>query len=780
MRFLLLLLCATFSAQAQVQFSGYVNDKNSSEFLIGANVVFPDLQLGVSTNSYGYFSIEVPAGEHRVQISFIGFQTLEDTLKISQNQSKNFYLEPAVFVTEEIVLTAERQDKNVQETAMSKLEIPMAQVLELPAFMGEVDILKSIQLLPGVQSAGEGNSGFYVRGGGPDQNLILLDEAVIYNAAHLLGFFSVFNADAIKSAQLTKGGMPAKYGGRLSSVLDISMRDGNYKKHQVSGGIGLISSRLTVEGPIKKDTASYMIAARRTYLELLLNPVLKANPEFEGNSYFFYDLNTKINYRLSDRNRLFLSGYFGQDLFTYQSPDSEFGIQIPWGNATGSLRWNHVLNGGGFMNTSLVFSNYKFEFNAVQDEFEFGIFSGIRDYNLKWEIQGPKRGNHSLNYGANIIYHVFTPSNVTGKLGDTEINTGDIIRQYGIETGWFISDQWTISPRLSVDLGLRLSSFSHIGPFTRYQKNDQKELLATINYAAGEHIQSYGGLEPRFNLRYLLDETSSLKASYTENYQYVHLASISAIALPTDVWIPSSDIVEPQFGQQLAMGYFKNFKDNTYETSFEVYYKNLEGLVEFKEGAQPGADVNDNTDNNLTFGTGNSYGAELFIKKRLGKSTGWLGYTWSRTTRQFEDINDGKRFLATYDRTHDLSITFSHKLNKKWSIGSVFVFGTGKAITLPEQSYLVNGELYVEYGERNSYRIPPYHRLDISATFRPKSKKGLEQFWVFAVYNVYNRRNPYFIRFDTEGSLAEGAIRTSAKQVSLFPIIPSVTWNFKF
>jgi hypothetical protein len=770
----------SISVQAQYQISGYVTDVSTGEILIGANVFIPSLQAGTSTNNYGFYTLNVPSGSLKISSSFIGYETLKKTIYITENTSLKLALSPSTFITNEVLLTAEKRDKNVQETKVSTIEISIDQVKELPAFMGEVDILKTIQLLPGVQSAGEGNAGFYVRGGGPDQNLILLDEAVVYNAAHLLGFFSVFNADAIKSVELIKGGMPAQYGGRLSSVLNISMRDGNYQEHHASGGIGLISTRLTAEGPLKKDTASYIASFRRTYIDQLLKPVLKKKPEFEGNSYFFYDINAKVNYRLSDKDRLFLSGYFGKDKFSFNSTDSDFGISIPWGNATGSLRWNHIFNNGAFLNTSLIFSDYQFEFIAEQDDFEFGIFSGIRDFNIKSDVQQQINDKHLLRYGINVTQHIFTPSNVTGRIGETIINEGNIVRQYGTEFGVYISDEWKINPLLSVNAGLRFSGFGHFGPFTRFVKGPREELLDVITYNKGELIKAYGGLEPRITGRYILNENASLKAAFTQNYQYVHLASISSIALPTDVWIPSSDRVGPQLGRQYTIGYFRNLFDNYFETSAEIYYKHLENLVEFKEGAEPGTSVNDNTDNGLTFGNGQSYGLEVFLKKRLGTTTGWIGYTLSKTTRTFEELNNGKTFVATYDRVHDLSITVSHKFNKKWSLSSVFIYGTGKAITLPEQIYIVEGNLAVEYGERNSYRIPAYHRMDISATYTPNTKRKYQNNWVFSIYNIYNRQNPYLIFFDQEGELSQGTTKITAKQVSLFPIIPSVTWNFKF
>lgn len=778
--FILLLLLPLASMAQKFTVSGYVTDSSSGESLIGANVFVSEQKVGTATNNYGFFSIQLPEGKHKIQVSFIGFETFQKEISLNEDLNLNVALGFGSSVLNEIELTAERENKNVSSSEMSTVELDVDQVQELPAVFGEVDILKTIQLLPGVQSAGEGNAGFYVRGGGPDQNLILLDEAVVYNASHLLGFFSVFNADAIKNVNLIKGGMPAKYGGRLSSVLDISMRDGNYKKHQVKAGIGLISSRFTAEGPLLKEKSSYIVSGRRTYIDVLLSPFEEKIPDLEGNSYFFYDLNAKLNYRVSDKDRIFLSGYFGRDLFSFRSPDSDFAVSIPWGNATASLRWNHVISPRWFMNSTLVFSDYQFEFNAAQDDFELGLFSGIRDYNWKTDFSWHPNDKHQLNMGWNYTWHVFTPSNVTAKLGNTTINADNVIKYKAHEAAVYIQDDWKITDLLQANVGLRFSSFAQVGPFDRFVYNDRRELQDTVNYEKGEVIKFYSGLEPRLTLRYQIDEQNSIKAAYTRNFQYVHLASISAVSLPTDVWIPSSDRVEPQLGIQYAIGYFRNFLDNTYEASVEFYYKDLENLVEYREGEGPTASPVDNPDNPLVFGTGSSYGMELFFKKRIGKLNGWLGYTLSKTTRTFDEINEGKTFVAKYDRVHDFSITATYKLNKKITFGTVFVYATGNSITLPERRYFVEGDLVVDYGERNSYRMVPYHRLDLSMTLVPKPKSKFQSKWVFAVYNVYNRKNPYFIYFDSDGDIEEGTFKTSAKQVSLFPIIPSVTWNFTF
>ena len=784
--FILLSSIASFSQNKtspknKYTISGYVKDNATGEYMIGANVYIKELLKGTTTNVYGFYSLTVEEGEYTLAVSFIGFE--EDSVKISLTKDivHNSTLSPKVIMTKEVVISAEREDKNVNNAQMGAVSMDIEQVKSLPAFMGEVDILKTIQLLPGIQAAGEGNSGFYVRGGGPDQNLILLDEAVVYNAAHLFGFFSVFNADAIKNIEVIKGGMPANYGGRLASVLDITMKEGNAKEYKVDGAIGAISSKLTLQGPIKKDTGSFIISGRRTYTELWMPLIFKASPEaadFEGTGYYFYDLNAKINYRISDKDRFFMSGYFGRDVFKFSR--GQFKVRIPWGNSTASLRWNHLFSKKLFLNTSLIYNDYNFSFEAQQDEFKLKLFSGVRDYNLKLDFNYFPSVRHNIKYGVNYIYHTFTPSSASASQGETIFNTGESIKQYAHESAVFINDEFDWTDRLSVNGGLRISLFNHVGPFKRFEKNDIGATTDSIIYSGGEVIKTYSGVEPRLTFRYTLDSKSSVKAAFTRNFQYIHLASLSGVSLPTDVWVPSSDKVKPQIGNQYAAGYFRNFYENKYEGSVEVYYKTMENLVEYKEGALPGDNINDNSDNHLTFGTGDSYGAEFFLKKRTGQFNGWIGYTWSKTFRTFPEINQGKTFPAKYDRRHDLSIVGTYEINEKWSVSATFVYATGNAITLPVARYMIEGNIVNEYGERNSFRMAPYHRADISVNMKGKKRKRYQSNWNLSVYNIYNRANPYFIYFSNEGNIYSGNLEIKAKQVSLFSILPTITWSFSF
>ncbi|MDQ3190290.1 MAG: TonB-dependent receptor [Bacteroidota bacterium] len=768
------------TAQNKYTISGYVKEDKSGEYLTGANVYIKESLKGTTTNQYGFYSLTIEKGEYTLIASYLGFEDYSSPLILNDNKRINIALSSKSLLGKEVVITGEREDKNIQSTDMGRIEMDVEMIKTLPAFMGEVDLMKALQLLPGIQSAGEGNSGFYVRGGGPDQNLILLDEAVVYNPSHLFGFFSVFNSDAVKNIELIKGGMPANYGGRLASVIDVSMKEGNSKKFQVDGGLGLISSRLTVQGPIKKDTSSFIISGRRTYIDVLAEPFIKDSSPFKGSGYYFYDLNGKINYRISDKDRLFLSGYFGRDVFSYRNKNSGFNVDIPWGNTTTSARWNHLFNDKLFMNATAIFSDYQFEFQAMQSDFEFKLFSGIRDWNGKVDFNWFPSIRHNVKFGANYINHTFTPSNATAKQGDVVFDTGDITRLYAHEAAIYITDEFTITDKLSVNAGIRYSIFRQVGPFDRYVKDERGTTTDTIFFKPGEKVINYGGPEPRLAVRYALNQRSSLKASYTRNYQYIHLASLSAVSLPTDVWVPSTSLVRPQLGTQYAIGYFRNFFDNTFETSVELYYKEMKNQVEYKEGHLPENDMFDNPDQGLTFGDGKSYGSEFFIKKRTGKFHGWIGYTLSRTTRIFPEINQGKEFYAKFDRRHDLSVVLIYDLNTKWTFSTIFIYGTGNAITLPVTRYSIEGHLINEYGPRNSFRMPAYHRADISVTYTAKREGKFRSSWNFSIFNVYNRYNPYFIYFDNEGDISKGNLQVKAIQVSLFPILPSVTWNFSF
>jgi hypothetical protein len=817
MKHYLVIICCLFfyiSATAQQKksytISGYVKDASNGEISIGANVYIKELLKGGSTNQYGFYSITVEEGTYTLISSYVGYEDFVRPIVLDKDYRINIELKPTAINVSEVEVSSERPDKNVSSTTVGAVKLDMEEIKKIPAFLGEVDVLKTIQLLPGVKSAGDGNTGSYVRGGGPDQNLILLDEAVVYNASHLLGFFSVFNGDAIKNVNLIKGGMPAQYGGRLASVLDISMKEGNNKQYHAQGGVGIVSSRLTIEGPIKKDTSSFIVSGRRTYIDVLARPFAKKDSPLKKSGAYFYDLNAKVNYRLSDKDRVFLSGYFGRDILNFSDIASQFRLNIAWGNATGVVRWNHLFSNKLFMNVSGIFSDYNFSFGAEQSGFEFKLFSGIRDWNAKVDFGYYPTVRHEVKFGANYIFHTFTPTSVSAKQGETTFDFGKVIKNKAHETAVYVSDDFDVTDRIKLHAGLRYSYFMQIGPFDRYRKDPVNGQTTYIeHYKSNSNVADYGGLEPRVNIRFELNSKSSVKASYTYNLQYIHLASLSAVTLPTDTWVPCSELVKPQKGTQYSIGYFRNFLNNTYETSVEIYYKDLKSQIEYKDGALPAGDVNDNADNQFTFGTGQAYGVELFIKKRIGKFNGWIGYTLSYTNRNFPELNGGKTFYAKYDRRHDGSLVLSYDVTKKWKFAAVFVYGTGNAITIPVSYYYIDGNFVTEYGARNSFRMPPYHRLDVSATYTPdrtKKKerkkerltsryeregkdvnamrapwyKNYESSWNFSIFNVYNRHNPYIVYFATQGSPYDGTLKIKAKQVYLFPILPSITWNFNF
>jgi hypothetical protein len=795
--FILLILLNTLSfasfSQTKYSLSGVVK-LESGESLPGATVLISGTQKGMSTDDEGKFSFDLEEGSYTLEFSFIGYTKTTKTINLNKDQRITIVLREDNILMEEVQIFGTATD-NTESVRMSDISLNIEQINQIPQFMGEVDIIKTLQFLPGVSSATEGASGFYVRGGGPDQNLILLDEAVIYNSSHLFGFFSVFNSFAIDNVTLVKGGMPAKYGGRLSSVLDVTQRSGSKQKFNFKGSIGTISSKFLVEGPIIKDKTSFQISGRRTYVDLLIAPFIPDSSGFKGSSYFFYDLNTRIDHQLNEKNSISLSGYYGIDKFVFKNTDQDFNMDIPWGNAMAGLQWLHTFSDEFFIKTSFNYSHYQFEFIGSQNQFEFRLLSGIDDFNLKSDAFYHLNDQHILRFGVQGIHHTFTPSSVSAKSGEVEFDTGGIQHMYAIETGAYISDEYEINALWTLYGGLRLSTFSQIGPFTRYIKDDQGNTIDTKVYEKGETVAFYPRLEPRFSLRYMTGEASSIKAAYTLNYQYIQLASISPVALPTDVWIPASDKLLPQQSQQWNIGYFFNFKKHIFEASVELYYKDMQNLIEYKEGAEVSDDINDNTDNQIVAGRGTSYGIEFFLKKVLGRFNGWIGYTLSYSNRVFPDINAGDEFPAKYDRRHDISTILNYNINEHWQLGAAFVFASGNNITLPESRYNIEGAIVNQYGVRNGVRMNDYNRLDFSATYTPhNAKKKLnietgEEEWIprrfkssfnFSIYNVYNKANPYFIYFDNEVNTQTNTVTTQAKQVSLFPILPAITWNFEF
>lgn len=748
---------------------GNIKDGSNGEDLIGAAVVIKELPgTGTVTNPYGFYSLTLPKGTYTIIYQYIGYETQAMEVSLQQDRTLEIELRPESQTLGEVVIEGEREDENITQTEMSVTKLNPKDIEAVPVLLGEKDVLKTIQLLPGVKPGGEGSSGFSVRGGGFDQNLIVLDEAIVYNASHLLGFFSVFNSDAIKDVTLYKGGMPAEYGGRASSVLDVIMKDGNSKKFGVSGGIGLIASRLTVEGPIVKDKGSFIISGRRTYADLFLR--LSSDESINSSILYFYDLNLKANYKLGERDRIYLSGYFGRDKFGF-SDDFSF----DWGNATGTLRWNHLFSDRLFSNTSLIYSDYDYQFNIGGDGDDgFGLESGIRDWNLKQDFTYFPNSKNTIKFGGNIIYHNFVPGTIDA--GQTaNVNSRALDEQFALEGGLYIQNDQRLSNRWSINYGLRYSLFNYLGEGTAYEYDADGNVLSETEYASGESIQTYSGFEPRLSAKYQIDDVSSVKLAYNRNYQYLHLLSNSTSSTPTDRWVPSSNNVEPQIADQIAMGYFRNFSDNMYEFSVETYYKDMQNLIDYRNGAQ--LVFNGNVEAELVYGDGEAYGIEFLLRKRKGKLTGWFSYTLSRTLRQFDDINNGESFPARQDRIHDLSLTAIYALNDKVSLSANFIYYTGDAITFPSGKYVINGQTAPYYTERNGYRFPDYHRLDLGVNWITKKTDKFESSWNFSIYNAYGRENAYTIEFQENPDVPG---QTQAVQLSLFSIVPSITYNFRF
>ena len=765
---LLVLLTTNIStAQKNHTISGYVKSAESGEALIGASIYLENQKTGTITNVYGFYSITLPQGKYSIRYSFIGYQNTSIEIELAENINKNIELPASSTQIQEIIVAADAADKNIVRSEMSVVKISPKEIKLIPVMFGEQDILKTIQLMPGVKSAGEGSSGFYVRGGSADQNLIILDEAPVYNASHLLGFFSVFNSDAIKDMKLYKGNAPAEYGGRLSSVLDVQMNEGNSKKFTASGGLGLISSRLTLEAPIVKDKGSFIISGRRTYADIFL--VFLKDTTFKKTTLYFYDLNVKANYKLGEKDRLFLSGYLGRDVFGFSDR-----MGFNWGNKTATLRWNHLFGSKLFLNSSFIYSDYNYVIGFKPTGNLVEITSGILDYNLKEDFQYFINTKNTLKFGFNSIFHTFRPGEISAS-SESFINSQIIDEKYAIESALYFSHKFDVSDKFKLTCGLRYSNFTIVGPDTVYTYNENDEVTDTKAYAKGNIIKNYGNFEPRLTLNYVINHENSVKASYARNSQYIHLLSNSTSSSPTDLWLPSSHIIKPQIADQFAIGYFKNFKENMFETSIELYYKNFQNQIDYQNGAD--ILLNDKVESQLVFGKGRAYGAELFIKKRTGKLTGWIGYTLARTERSVDAIDNGAWYPAKQDRTHDISIVAIYNLTKKWNVSATWVYYTGNAVTFPSGKYEFEGLTVPAYTNRNGYRMPNYHRLDLGATYTVKKRKRYESSWNFSVYNAYARKNAYSIDFRVN---EDNPNQTEAVRLALFQIVPSITYNFKF
>jgi hypothetical protein len=773
--FLILLILATvLTAQASKKpkgkftLSGFVKDADNGEMLPGATIYVKEIKAGAATNTYGFYSISLEPNTYHIIFSYVGYANIEKTIDLNSNKSLNINLKQSSENLSEVEITGKAKNENITQAQMSVNKIDSKTIQAIPALMGEVDLIKALQLLPGVKFAAEGSSGFSVRGGSPDQNLVLLDEATVYNAGHLMGFFSVFNNDAVKNVELYKGDLPAKYGGRLSSLVDVRMKDGNKKGFHGNGGIGLISSRLTLEGPIIKNKGSFMVSGRRSYADLFLR--LSSKKEIKNNILYFYDLNTKMNYNLNQNNHLFISGYFGKDVFKNK------GFGMNWGNATGTLRWNHVFNDKLFSNFTFIASNFSYNL-GLTNEHGFDWTSNLTDYNLKGDFNWYLNSNNTINFGFSSIYHDFFPGEIKGTGTESFITEYGLPNNYALENGIYITNVQKIGSLLSLKYGLRISMFNNIGPNTVFNYDSIGQPLDSVVYTKGDFYNTYFGIEPRIGAVFQLNESSSLKASYSRNYQYLQQAQNSTAGSPLSIWFSSSPNIKPQYSDQFALAYFRNFENNKFEGSIEAYYKDIKNAIDFRDHAE--LLLNKHIEGEILTGRGYGYGVEFLLRKNSGKLNGWISYTFSRTYRQIEGINSGAAYRAPYDRPHDISVVLNYNLNEQISFGLTWVYLTGQPITFPVGRFVYGNTVVPFYSSRNDYRMPDYHRLDLSFTWREKfnPKKKWHSEFNFSIYNAYNRKNAWIINFQSD---TQDPSITYAEMTYLFGIIPSFTYNFKF
>lgn len=772
--------CSLAFSQRNVTISGYVSDLESDESLIGVSVLLQELNTGTITNEYGFFSLTLPAGVYTVQIRYLGFETLTRELSLNEDVNENFELTPQAEVLDEVIVEENIELLNVRNPQMSVNKLAINTIKKIPAVLGEVDVIKSITLLPGVTNAGEGASGFNVRGGAADQNLILLDEAILFNSSHLFGFFSVFNPDAIKDIQLYKGGIPASYGGRASSVLNIYQKEGNRKKFESQGGIGLISSRLLLEGPLKKEKSSFLIGGRSSYAHLFL-PLIES---VDNNKAYFYDLNTKLSYTLNDRNTVYLSGYFGRDVFDINNL-----FDLAYGNSVANFRWNHLFSNKLFSNLSLIYSDYDYTLDFGLAEFDWNL--GITNFNFKYDFKHYLNDKTKLEYGLNGIYYKFDPGFIQPTAENSPVQARKLENKFAFENAVYAGVSYQLSSKINLQAGLRLSNFLRLGQKMNTYANDNPLLYiessqiyeeaqptGSVTYSKGEVIKSFTYPEPRFSMAYQLDSDQSFKLSFNRMAQYLHLISNTNSPTPIDVWAPSGKYIDPQLLDQVAVGYFKIFDNNRYNLEVEAFYKTIQNRLDYIDGAELIA--NDAIEQILLTGQARAGGLEVLFRKNEGKLTGWIAYTLSRSEQQTPGrtssevgINYGNWYATPYDKTHDISITTNYDLNKRWNLNANFIYQTGQPITYPNAQYQFSGFSIPNFESRNSSRLPAYHRLDVSAVYSPKKRSGE---WVFGIYNFYNRKNAASIRF--QENLETG--RNEALRLTIFGIIPSVTYNFKF
>lgn len=756
----------SYGQSERVSLSGTIRDGKSGEELLGATIRISTEPLqGAVANEYGFYSLTVAPGTYKVMVSFVGYTSFDSTVVLRGDTRLDVRMQPGVEL-KEFTVVKDRVKRDLAKPEMGVERMEMGTLERIPVILGERDVIKALQTLPGVKSGGDGSAGFFVRGGSADQNLVQLDEAPVYNPSHLLGFFSTFNTNAIKDVQLYKGSIPAEFGGRLSSVLDIKMKEGNEREFGGKASIGLISSNLMLEGPLKRDRSSFLIAGRRTYADLFLK--LPSDTALRQNKLYFYDLNAKVNYKLGEKDRLYLSGYFGRDLLGF---GNTFGID--WGNLTGTLRWNHVYGSKWFSNTSLIYSDYDYGVKIKNGASDVSVTSSIRDVNLSYELSYYQKPGSQFRFGFNSIHHTITPGRVS------PVNDGTVVPQdrYGWENAVFGSWEKTVSDRLTIYLGLRGSSWSVLGKGDFYTFDSEGNTLDTLRYGAGTFVKTYVNAEPRASLSYQLSKNTSLKGAYVRTTQNLHLLSNNTAGNPTDRWMPNSNNVRPEIGDQVSAGVFRDiaYGEEVVEVSIESYYKWMQNQIDYRDGAN--LLVNEAVEGELLFGKGRAYGVELLVRKRTGRFFGWLSYTWSRTERSIQAIEDGRWYPARQDRIHDVSIVGMYDLNERWNFSALWTYNTGAPITIPSGKYIVDEQVFTAYSERNGGRMPAYHRLDLSATLKKRKEAKYAGSWVFSVFNAYGRMNPYSIRFEVD---EKDPTRTNAVQTSLFRWVPSVSYNINF
>lgn len=767
-------------SQTKYTVNGYIKDGTNGETLIGATALVTEIGDGTTSNEYGFYAISLPEGDYTIVYSYIGFEDVTKTISLNSDVQMDIEMGSTATELQEVVISSEAADKNVSNTEMSTNKLNMSTISKIPSLLGEVEIIRSIQLLPGVTTVGEGATGFNVRGGSIDQNLVLLDEAPVYNSSHLFGFFSVFNPDAVKDVKLYKGGIPSRYGGRLSSILDVRMREGNNKQFAFNGGIGTVFSRLALEAPIVKDKGSFIVAGRRSYVDVLARPFLE-----DDNVLNFYDLTIKSNYKINDKDQIFLSGYLGRDNFGF-GDDAGFN----WGNTTVSFRWNHLFNQRLFSNATFYFSDYDYQINFGNDSTNrFDWDAGIKNYSFKPSLTYFISPKSTLRFGGELIIYDFLPGRAIG-ISEGEVTDISQPDKYGIEGALYIENEVDVNDKLSLNYGLRYSTFNYTGKGTAYTYGDapageRRTPIDAQEFDQWESIKTYGNLEPRFSMKYLLNDASSIKASYMRTAQYIHLISNTTASTPVDTWTPSTNNIEPQLADQVALGYFRNFKDNTYEFSAEVYYKKMQNLVDYIDGAD--LLLNEFLEGDLATGEGRAYGLELMLRKEKGDFSGWLSYTLARTERRVEGVNENEWYPSRFDQTHNLSLTTFYDLNKRWQFGANFALITGTPTTFPTSRFVQQGYVvpHNALDSRNNVRIPTYHRFDLSATLQGKKNddRRWQSYWVFSVYNVYSRRNPFSVFF-RQTDLRPPPGRAQATEAIQFSVIgnfiPAVSYNFKF